>query len=215
MKIIKYSSVILFALGIVSCSNPLDKPFNRETAEFDFARIVKLGMIDSSEASIMSHFMVEHDLIGAQVLELDATYADILNEAKTYWAKANETKKGEGSTKNAGIASLLNDLKVTLQPTATVVQSEWSHGIKFHIVMENTSGKAIKAAKGNFAFYDAFGDRVYSIEFKFLDAMELNEKVEKDVTLRIQNTAGPQLLLEYGKTNPFEVRWEPVGILFK
>jgi hypothetical protein len=214
MKIIKYSSIILLALSIVSCSNPLDKPFNRETAEFDFARIVKLGLIDSSDAAIMSRFMVEHDLIGAQVLELDATYADILNEAKTYWEKTSGKKLGEGIEQNVNTAGLLKDLKVILNPTATVLQSEWSHGIKFHIIMENTSGKAIKAVKGYFAFYDAFGDRVYAIEFKYLDAIEANEKIEKDVTLRIQNTAGPQLLLEYGNTNPFVVKWEPVNILF-
>ena len=210
MKITKYGSSLLLVFVIASCSNPLDKPFNRETAEFDFARIVKLGMIDTTEVNIMSHFMVKHDLIGAQVLELDATYRDILNESKVAAGVRTETGKAQ-TVDNSG---LLKDLKVTLSPSPTVLQSEWSHGIKFHIVMENTSGKAIKAVKGNFVFYDAFGERVYFIEFKYLDPMEVSEKVEKDVTLRIQNTAGPQLLLEYGNSNPFVVKWEPLNILF-
>lgn len=221
MKLILSLFLLAFVMLIAACSNPLDKPFNRETAETDFARIVKLGKIDSTDVFIMSHFMVEHDLIGAQVLELDATYGDILAEAKRFWVKSGGKKEiaGEGSfsgqTATTVNASLLNDLKFDLQPQPTVLQSEWSHGIKYHIVMENTSGKGIRAVKGYFAFFDAFGDRVYSIEYKYLDAIEANEKIEKDVTLRIQNAAGPQTLLEYGKTNPFVVKWEPVSIIFR
>ncbi len=215
MKRINGLFLLSLVFVIASCSNPLDKPFNRETAEADFTRIVKLRMIDSAEVSIMSHFMVEHDLIGAQVLELGATYEDILKESKVFWEKSKGGKK-EGVTTEAkvNIESLLKDLKFALQPLPTVLQSEWSHGIKYHILMENTSGKTIKAVKGNFAFYDAFGDKVYSIEYKYLDPLQPNEKIEKDVTLRIQNAAGPQLLLEFGERNPFEVKWEPMSILF-
>jgi len=214
MKSIYSLSILLLALLLSSCSNPLDKPFNRETAEADFTRIVKLGMIDSTEASIMSHFMVEHDLIGAQVLELGATYGDILEESKRFWEKSGGKKKVESGESNVNVEGLLKDLKFVIQPVPSVLQSEWSHGLKYHLIIENTSGKSIKAVKGNFGFYDAFGDKIYSIEYKYLDAIEVNEKIEKDVTLRIQNAAGPQLLLEYGKTNPFTVKWEPVSILF-
>ena len=82
MKFTHYLVIVAVILTANSCKSPLDKEFNRETAEADFARIVKMGKIDSAEAYIMSHFMVEHELIGAQVLELDATYADILEESK-------------------------------------------------------------------------------------------------------------------------------------
>ena len=214
----KLQQLVFIAAIIIlaSCSNPLDKSFDRETAEADFARIVKLGKIDSTDAFIMSHFMVEHDLIGAQVLELNATYQDILDESKKFWEKSGGRTKegGETETPAVNVDGLLKDLKFSLQPTSDVLQSEWSHGIKYHLIMENTSGKSIKAVKGNFAFYDAFGDKVYSMEYKYLDAIAPNEKIEKDATLRIQNAAGPQLLLEYGKTNPFNVKWEPVSILF-
>jgi len=214
MKTIYSLILLLFVLLISSCSNPLEKEFSRETAEADFTRIVKLGLIDSVEASIMSHFMVEHDLIGAQVLELGATYEDILEESKKFWERSGGKKKSESS--EAALANTFaKDLTVSIQPASTLVQqSEWSHGIKYRLSMENTSGKSIRAIKGNLAFYDAFGDRVYAIEYKFLDALAIKEKVERDVTLRIQNTVSPQLLLEYGKTNPFTVKWEPVSILF-
>jgi hypothetical protein len=47
-----------------------------------------------------------------------------------------------------------------------------------------------------------------------LDGMDVNAKTEKDITLRIQNTVSPQLILEYGKTNPFTVKWEPANLIF-
>jgi hypothetical protein len=218
MKSIHAVGILLLVLLMSSCGNPLDKPFNRETAEADFARIVKLGLIDSTETSIMSHFMVEHDLIGAQVLELGATYEDILEESKKFWEKSGGKKKEEEGVdpKRDILANgLLKDLTVSVQPVvSSVLQSEWSHGIKYHLILENTSDKAIKAVKGNLVFFDSFGDKVYSIEYKYLDTIALKEKIEKDVLLRIQNAASPQLLLEYGKTNPFIVKWEPVSIIF-
>jgi hypothetical protein len=217
MKKLPLYSLATATLLLGACSNPLDKKFDRETAEADFARIVKLNKIDSSEAYIMSHFMVEHDLIGAQVLELNASYRDILNEAQSFWDQSHKADAGADKAKAnaAGVESLSKDLNVSILPVEnSVQQSEWSHGIQYHLIMENTAGKTIKAIKGNFAFYDAFGDQVYAIEYKYLDALEAKEKVEKDVTLRIQNTAGPQLMLEYGKTNPFTVKWEPVSLIF-
>jgi predicted nucleic acid-binding protein len=211
-------SILSFASATIllaSCSNPLDKPFDRETAEADFARIVKLNKIDSSEAYIMSHFMVEHDLIGAQVLELNATYRNILEESKLFWAETGGKRVDKSDKSASANEKLTQDLKVTITPVEnSVLQSEWSHGIKYHLILENASGKTIKAIKGNFVFYDTFGDKVNTIEYKYLDALEASEKVEKDITLRIQNTVSAQLILEYGKTNPFTLKWEPVSLIF-
>lgn len=215
MKKLAINCLAAATLVLASCSNPLDKPFDRETAEADFARIVKLKKIDSAEAYKMSHFMVEHELIGSQVLELNATYRDILNESKKFWDTSKGEKKDEKTSDAKANEQLVKDLSVSIAEVAgSVLQSEWSHGIKYHVVIENTSGKAIKAIKGNLVLYDAFGDKINAIEYKYLDALAAGEKVERDVTIRIQNVVSPQLILEYGKTNPFEVKWEPVGLIF-
>lgn len=213
MKAFFNLGILSMLLLISSCSSPLDKEFNRETAEADYARIVRMGAIDSTDAYIMSHFMVEHDLIGAQVLELDATYGDILEESKRFWEQSQGISKKEKRGEPI-VETLSQDLKVSIQPIGGIQQSEWSHGIKYKLIMENTTSKNIRAVKGNFAFYDPFGDKVYTIEYKFLDEISANEKIERDITLRIQNFASPQQMLEYGKTNPFIVKWEPVSILY-
>ena len=213
MKTLLYLGIIA-ALILTGCSSPLDKKFDRETAEADFARIVRMGMVDSADAYIMSHFMVEHELIGAQVLELDATYGDILEESKKFWEKTQGKKASELKDEKGSNENLNKDLKVSLQPVGTIQQSQWSHGIKYKLSMENISGKGIRAIKGNFVFYDPFGEKVYAIEYKYLDPIEMNEKIEREVTLRIQNTDSHQML-EYGKSNPFTVKWEPAGIVYQ
>jgi len=212
MKFLYQLGFIAVLLLIISCKSPLDKEFDRETAEADFARIVRMGKIDSAEAYIMSHFMVEHQLIGAQVLELDATYADILEESKTFWEKTQAKK--EESDEQPSDENLTSDLKVSVIPLGNIEQSPWSHGLKYKLSIDNATGKKINALKGNFNFFDAFGDKVYSIEYKYLDAIAAGEKVEREITLRLQNVAAPHQMLEYGKTNPFKVKWEPLNVLF-
>ncbi len=202
-------------LALAACSNPLDKEFKRETAESDFIRIVKLKKIDSTDASMMAHFMVEHDLIGTQALEIGATYRDILEESRKFW----HTSKGEKANENkadARMAELDQSIKVTLTPLAGGIEkSAWSHSVKYHLALENISGKKIKALKGNFLFFDAFGEQVYSIEYKYLDLLDVNEKVEKDITLRIENITSARKMVEYNQVNPFMVKWEPANLIFE
>lgn len=202
-------------LALAACSNPLDKEFKRETAEADFIRIVKLKKIDSADASMMAHFMVEHDLIGTQALEIGATYRDILEESKKFW-HASKGEKAAESKANVQVAELEQSIQVTLTPQAGGIEkSPWSHSVKYHLALENTSGKKIKALKGNFVFFDAFGEQVYSIEYKYLDLLDVNEKVEKDITLRIENITSARKMVEYNQINPFVVKWEPANLIFE
>jgi hypothetical protein len=212
----KFTNLLLAPLALfVACSNPLDKEFKRETAEADFIRIVKLKKIDSTEASMMAHFMVEHDLIGTQALEIGATYKDILEESKVFWRKSNPKKTVDEPTQ-AKVEEINQSVKVNIQPiNSTIQKSQWSHSIKYHLIIENKSGKKIKALKGNFTFFDAFDEQVYSIEYKYLDLIDVSEKIEKDINLRIENIISSRKLLEYGLSNPFTVRWEPSNIIFE
>ena len=217
MKNFSIYSLAVASIAMASCSNPLDKPFDRETAEADFARIVKLDKIDSADAYIMSHFMVEHDLIGSQVLELNATYRDILKESKDFWSKSKGLKKGDSDREaEKNTESVSNDLTVVIQPVAgSVQQSPWSHGIKYQISLENIGSKKVRAVKGNLVLVDSFGDRLQTIEYKYLDEIAPSEKITREVTVRLQNQVNPQLIVEFGNSIPFEVKWEPLQYLYE
>jgi hypothetical protein len=195
---------ISISILLTSCSNPLDKEFNRETAEADFTRLVKLGKLDSTDASIMAHFMVEHDLIGAQVLEIGATYRDILVESKNFWERTSHSKNGKlnhGATSNQLVQIAIHpDLK-------KIQQSEWSSSLPYKLSIHNASEKNIKAFKGKFIFFDAFGEALHEVEYKYLNALAPDQKVEQQVSFRVMHIISPNKIVQYSENNPFRVEW--------
>jgi hypothetical protein len=205
---------LILALLVTSCSNPLDKPFNRETAEADFTRIIRLGKIDSSEAEVMGQFMVDRDLIGSQILEIGATYRDILNQAKkTSGEFSTDSDKVENAARSEELTSALKVILTYINEPIAV--SSWSKQMRYHISVENISGKEISAFKGKIAFYDTFNEKAYQIDYKYLDPVEPGERIEKDIQVRIENIPAPRQIVEFAKTNPFSVKWEPENIIFK
>lgn len=195
---------------LASCSNPLDKEFNRETAEADFTRLVKLGKLDSTDASIMAHFMVEHELIGAQVLEIGATYRDILTESRNYWNRTERTRNGKGSKHNESDA--LIQIEVTPDPKK-IQQSEWSSSLPYKLSIRNTSEKNIRALKGKFVFIDAFGEALHEVDYKYLNALAPNQKVEEQVNFRIMHIVSPNKIVQYSEHNPFRVEWQADSVI--
>ncbi|MFZ9982408.1 MAG: hypothetical protein ACO3FI_10290 [Cyclobacteriaceae bacterium] len=206
--------LLIVTFLITSCSNPLDKQFNRETAEADFTRIVRLGKIDSTEAQIMGQYMVERELIGTQILEIGATYRDILNEAKKSFGES--TGKPDNNSEPGNYEELNSTLKVVLSYiNEPIAISNWSKQMRYHLSAENISGKRIGAFKGRIAFYDAFNEKAYHINYKYLDPVEPGERIEKDIQIRMENVPVPRQILEFSKVNPFTVKWEPENIIFK
>lgn len=206
-----YPALCLGALlFIASCSNPLDKEFNRETAEADFTRLVKLGKLDSTDASIMAHFMVEHELIGAQVLEIGATYRDILTESKNYWSKTEHRRNGKPSKHSE--SDELVKIEVTPDPKK-IQQSEWSSSLPYKLSIHNTSEKNIRALKGKFIFIDAFGEALHEVEYKYLNALAPNQKVEEQVSFRIMHIISPNKIVQYSEHNPFRVAWQADSVI--
>jgi hypothetical protein len=198
------------ALLLASCSNPLDKEFNRETAEADFTRLVKLGKLDSTDASIMAHFMVEHDLIGAQVLEIGATYRDILMEARGFWNRTEHARNGKakkhGTTEQLVEIGINPDLK-------KIQQSEWSSSLPYKLSIHNASQKNIRAFKGRFIFIDAFGEALHEVEYKYLNALSPGQKVEQPVSFRIMHILSPNKIVQYSEHNPFSVEWQADSVI--
>lgn len=209
---LKIYLIALIASAAIGCSNPLDKEFNRDTAEADFTRIVKLKKIDSAEAYIMSHFMVEHDLIGSQVLEIGATYRDILNESKNFWEKSKHGK--EATTDSDTTESVNPSIMIDLVPSREKVeQSQWSSSLKYTLKIRNTTDKKVKAFKGRFVFTDAFGEDLHEVEYKYLNALAPGASADKPITFRIQHIVSPNKVVQYSEVNPFSVTWKETEVI--
>ena len=214
MRTITHLVLAGMAALLAGCSNPLDKPFNRETAESDFTRIVKLGRIDSAEAATMAEFMVEKELIGTQVLEIGATYRDILEQAKAISKEKADQLESEAARKKEAVkapefvrASL--DLLPAVQP-ATLSTT----GLKFRLQIENISGKRLKAVKGKISVSDTFGESVHTIEYRLLDPLELGEKTERVISVNPQDLNNATRILDYQRSVPFSAQWESLDFRF-
>lgn len=200
-------SLVLFASA---CRNPLDKEFKRETAEEDFTRIVKLGKLDSADASIMAHFMIENELIGAQVLEIGATYRDILKEAKAYWEKkqAFEGRINDHHSKQDKIIQIS-----VKRVSSRIEQSPWSSSHKYLLTISNQSDKTVKAFKGHFVFIDPFGEPLHEVEYKYLNPLAPRQKVELPVTFRLLRSISTERIIQYSGSDPFRVEWRADSVI--
>ena len=206
MKPITNLALAGMLLIVASCSSPLDKPFNRETAEADFTRIVKLGNIDSTEAAVMAAYMVEKELIGTQVLEIGATYRDILEQAMEVARERAEQQEAQASRKIEPVAvPKLIQASLDLLPRATP-----SEPYKFRLVMGNVSGKRIKAVKGKISILDPFGEAIHVIDYRMLDPLEPGEKIERIVMVELQHLNTPGRILDFQRTMPLTATWESV-----
>jgi len=208
---------LLPLLLFVACKSPLDKEFDREKAEADFTRIVKVKALDSAEAKVMAHFMVEHDLIGAQVLEIGSTYRDILTEAQIYWDKTHGTAVTENSQvlDSSKLEELNGLIDLHLQATENVTQSPWSHSLEYNTSLSNLSDKTIKAIKGKIEFYDVFGEKQHEVDFRYLDPLAPSQKIDDKISFRFKNEITTEKVVQYKTTNPFTVVWVPLSVVFE
>ena len=210
---IKTLRYVVIAVASAACSNPLDKEFNRDTAEQDFTRIVKLRKIDSADAYVMSHFMVEHDLIGAQVLEIGATYRDILRESKEFWERTQKDRqsKSDSLSQQTKVAETIRIEAVPVKEK--IEQSQWSTSLKYILKIQNTSDKSIKAFKGKFIFTDAFGEALHEVDYKYLNTIAPGASVDRPVTFRIMHIVAPNKVVQYSGVDPFKVSWKEEEII--
>lgn len=82
MKKLTYIALSSLVFALSSCGDPRDKIYHHATAEEDYKRIVEMDKLDSADQKILSHFMVEHGLAPAHILETEKTYREILEEAR-------------------------------------------------------------------------------------------------------------------------------------
>ena len=200
----------------MGCSNPLDRPFNRETAESDFTRIVKLDKIDSAEAATMAAFMVEKDLIGTQVLEIGATYRDILEQAVAEAKEKAEQAEAEVARKKSEPV-VANYVAATLEllpqvPVNGIALSALP--LKFRLLLENKSGKRMKAVKGRILVADTFGETIHTIDYRILDPMEPGERIDRTIQIDPAALNNPGRILDYQRSIPITARWESVDFRF-
>ncbi|MFC0344034.1 hypothetical protein [Epilithonimonas hispanica] len=156
--------ILLFitALILLSCSNPMNKPYNEETLQTDLKEIVEKKKMSEEDSKTFAGWLILAKL-GDKNLK-GKTYQEILDEAKNYKkeqeelelkAKAEEKAKADKMQK----AATISIFEYNFVP-ADSDNYEYQDYHLFKYAIKNKSNKEIKALKFHFKIYNALGDEI-------------------------------------------------------
>ncbi len=196
-------TVTAFVISLTSCSfDPIDKTYNKHTADDDYRRIREISNIDSIDLMLLEKYMIEHNLISPHVRESHATYLEILNEAKKEKEQYEIEKRKKGNkeidiARSHEIEKIKNIKKVLF--VDFVEQGEFNEGdfldvpkkskntsatsqenknvITYDVMFKNISSKDIKAFKGDINFYDIFHNEIKKVTFTSYKQISVGDSI--------------------------------------
>ena len=200
--------LLFLTIFITSCSlDPVDKTYNKHTADDDFRRIRDISNIDSADQILLGRYMIDKQLAGNHILETHTTYKDILAEAKKEKEKYETEQKRKGkneidiakSHENEKIKALKKVLFVDFVKEETLTSEEetlpkkWKkpaapenkNNITFNVLFKNISEKDIQAFKGDLNFYDIFHTEIKKITFSSFKQINVGDSIVQKFTLNL------------------------------
>lgn len=203
----------LLVLLVASCSNPLDQPYKKETVDKDFKRIVDMEKISAADEKMMAEFMVKHDLIDESVLELGASYRDILEQAKKEQASVSKVPLvNKDSVRNQGtLEKLHKSVTVSFDDSSMLVKD---NKLTCTYVIKNNSGKHIRSFVGDIVLKDVFGNEYKSSRLHYFKHMKESEEVKEVFNIELSPKNKNDVLILEGHYY-FTCEWAPEAILFE
>lgn len=203
----------------MSCSDVLDNTYSKKTAGGDLERIMAIRRLDSTDYILMTEYMLKKGLIEPDLMHIDQSYKEILEEAKL--EKITAEKKKESSKKrlnNNGQFQMdqldhLYDALVIL-PEYSTIRKDWSNRNAFFYKMAfvNPSDKAIKAFKGKFTFYDSFDTELKSIVFTYNDSIASHDTLMYDANIDLSSMNST--IYHSKNYSDIKVIWRPSKVLY-
>jgi hypothetical protein len=230
--------VVVSIVTLSSCSlDPVDKTYNKHTADDDYRRIREISSsIDSADAVLLGKYMIDHGLVGSHVLELHATYRDILDQAKKEKERyeIDRRKKGKNemdiakSHENEKIKNIRKVLLVDFvkKDTNLIEEDENTISLKkgkkaitpppvnknlivYEVMFKNVSDKPIKAFKGDLLFFDSFHSEIKKITFTSFEEIPVEGSIVQKFTVNIDEVNKGGTLYNDLKRDVIKVDWIP------
>jgi len=230
--------ILLASIASYSCSfDPIDKKYNKHTAEDDYRRIKEISSIDSSEAVLLGKFMVEHGLVGPQVLELHASYKDILLEARKEKERYEIEKKKKGKNeidiarshefdkikklkkvlsvdfvKNDETEDQDTDIEVKSKSKKTTSTTD-KNTITYEVMFKNISEKGIKGFKGEINFYDLFHSEIKKTNFTSFQEIAPGESIIQKFSIDLDAINTETTTFKSIQKEHIKVEWLPSRLI--
>jgi hypothetical protein len=211
---------IILVLGLItlliSCSSPMDKKYNEETAAEDLVAIK--SELDSTEMKLLASSMFRLKLQDKKLEGM--TYAEILEEGKEW--KAKQERK-EAEQKALAEKAAKEEAERLKKLTEAVVVSCFEKGfteynyedyITYKFVIKNKSDKDIRAVKGGITFTNLFDEEISSLNFVYDQPIEAGTEVKWNAQTDYNQFKDEDKNLRNKDLKDLKVVWKPEKIIF-
>ena len=216
----KSGTIWLLFLGIMlvtSCSSPMDKKYNQETAGEDIVAI--RSELDSTKIKLLAGSIIRLKLQDKNLEEM--TYAEILKEGEK-WKEEKEKKEAEQKALAKKAAKEEAERVKKLAEAVTVSCFEkgftdynYEDYITYKFVIKNKSDKKIRAVKGGITFTNLFDDEISSLNFVYDQPIEAGKEITWNAQTDYNQFKDEDKTLRNKDLKDLKVVWKPEKIIFE
>ena len=216
----KSGTIWLLFLGIMlvtSCSSPMDKKYNQETAGEDIVAI--RSELDSTKIKLLAGSIIRLKLQDKNLEEM--TYAEILKEGEK-WKEEKEKKEAEQKALAKKAAKEEAERVKKLSEAVTVSCFEkgftdynYEDYITYKFVIKNKSDKKIRAVKGGITFTNLFDDEISSLNFVYDQPIEAGKEITWNAQTDYNQFKDEDKTLRNKDLKDLKVVWKPEKIIFE
>ena len=208
--------LLLSALLIISCSNPMNRKYDETKLEEDAKAIKESGKLSDDDAKMLVGWIMMSKLGGKDLK--NKTYNDILNEAKDYKKQQEELAEKAKKEKQEKIDKYSKALTFTVFDKG-FVKSDIMNGIyedkiTFDIAIQNKTNKEIRAIKGPLNFYDLFGEELFSANYTQEDVIKPNEVYKTQISIDYNQFTDGHKTLNNKSLKDLKFEYVPEKIIF-
>jgi hypothetical protein len=213
--------VLLFLISacfIASCSNPLDKQYNKATMAEDLKAIAEAGRADTSEVFLLAMNVAASELTGEK--HEGKTYRQILHDAKARKARVEEEEKKQEELARIAkleeekrVAALSEVLRVTVFDKG-FVKYNYEDYITYKFAFQNNTNKDVRAFKGTVIFNDLFDTEIKSFSITYDQGVPAGKVKNYEATTDYNQFISSDKLLKNKDLKDMKVVWVPEKIMY-
>ena len=207
----------LIIMLLLSCSSPLKKKFNEETAKEDIEKLKT--KIDSSEIALLAGTMMRLKLQDEKIEEM--TYSEILEKGKK-WKEEQEKIEAEQRELAAKALKLENERIKRLSESVLVscfskgfTKYDYEDYITYKFIIHNKSDKNIRAIKGSITFTNLFDETIKSLNLVYDQPIDAGLEVTYNAQTDYNQFTDSDKALRNKDLKDMKVIWKPEKIIFE
>lgn len=204
-------SAILF-----SCSSPLDKKYNDETAKEDIEAIKE--NIDSTDVKLLARSMMRLKIQDKNLKEM--TYSEILEKGKKWKTEQDKILAEQKALADKARKEEMERRK-RLSQAVTVscfekgyLEVDYEEYITYKFAIQNKSEKDIRAIKGQITFTNLFDDEIQSLSFVYDQPIKAESEITYNATTDYNQFKDEDQTLKNKDLENLKVIWKPEKIIF-